>query len=74
MENVEKYNNLSREKKLELFIGLYNGMIQYNRVQGWAVYLEDYFMFFDSKPSHTLGDDSFEVSINELKEWIEGLK
>jgi hypothetical protein len=68
---MEKFNGLSKEQKLELFVGVYNLMVRYQRMDGWVVYLNDHFLFFDSKPSF---EDCFEVSTDDLIGWVEALK
>ena len=68
---MEKFNELSKEQKLELFVGVYNLMVRYHRMDGWVVYLNNDFLFFDSKPSFV---DCFEVSTDALIEWVNELK
>ena len=65
------FNDLSKEKKLELFVGVYNLMVRNHRMDGWVVYLDNYFLFFDYKPSF---EDCFEVTTDELIQWVEDLK
>jgi hypothetical protein len=68
---MEDFNLLSVSEKRDLFIGVYNLMVRYNRFCGWVVYLGDRFQFFDSKPSL---EDAVWVNTDELSEWIEDLK
>jgi hypothetical protein len=70
-KSTEIFNSLSLSKKMDLFIGVYNLMARNNRFCGWVVYLDDRFLFFDSKPSF---EDAFWVNTDELSEWINDLK
>ena len=67
----ELFNSLTDEQKRDKFVEVYNLMIKYKRNCGWILYVENRFLFFDSKPSY---DDAFFVALDELLEWIEELK
>jgi hypothetical protein len=68
---MDIFNELSKEKKRDLFIGVYNLMVRSHRYYGWVVYMGNEFLFFDSKPSFV---DCFDCTTDDLIEWIEGLK
>jgi hypothetical protein len=71
---MNTFDELSKERKLELVIGLYNLMVRYNRYYGWVVYMDNDFLFFDSEPNYPLSDDCFDATTDDLLDWMEDLK
>ncbi len=72
MTIMERFNKLSNKDKRQLFFNVLCYMIKYQRNNGWIEFAGDGFLFFDSKPNYF--PESFEVTIENLKKWIEKLK